>query len=228
MPPPAAEPTWTSPEAVFTSDRPPTAPSWTSPLAERTLASRSTSSAWTSPDAVFTSTAPSRPARGTSAEAMFASTSDPCGVRMRMSNSSPLQPNRFRVPRSRCRGRAARPSGRRGRRGSPRRRRSSSATSAVSTSMRPAPIPKRSFGGSGVANSYLTAIRLLREVRRRGWAGGRRGRCDGRRLPLGEMSERSGYELHRLLLSALAVAGQAAADRGRRRRSRRRDRGPAP
>ena len=187
-------------------------PSWTSPLAERTLASRSTSSTWTSPDAVFTSSAPSRPAARNAAEATFASTSDPCGARMRMSNSSPLKPNRFRpsITMSRPCCSTLRSST------SPRIASTStvvSATSAVSTSMRPAPMPKRSFGGSGVAKSYLTATASSAATSAdAGRAGDRRGRCGDRTSPTRGDVRTVQVRTSCLLLSALAVAGQPAAD----------------
>ena len=154
---------------------------------------------------------------------MLTSGSAPCGVRMRIANSWSCG-RASSASRSRCRGRAVRPSGRRGRLGSPPR---STVVSGRRPS-RPRCGRQRCRSGASAPRGWRTRASPqpppLRGPRK---AGGRRGRCGGRRLPLGECPKGPEMNFIALLLSALAVAGQAAADPGRRRRSRRRRRGPA-
>ena len=84
----ATEPTWTSPDTVFTSSAPPTVSMWTSPLALLTKASDVESRA-TSPAAVLKSTLPYSPAARRSADFVRASIDAPLGqvMRSRMSGA---------------------------------------------------------------------------------------------------------------------------------------------
>src|SRR5262245_24140079 len=89
-----------------------------------------------------------------------------------------------------------------------------SATSALSISMRPPPSPKRSFGGFLVSNSYLTSTSFCAASSWTAGSGaGRACRRAGHRSPIrGDVPTVRVRTSCLLLPSALAVAGQAAAD----------------
>ena len=185
VPPAPAESTWTSPEAVFTSARPPTAPSLHVAARRADLG--------VALDILGLHVArggvhlePAQPAIDVDVGRGDVDVHVGAVRRADADLELAVAAEASSASRSRCRGRAARPSGRRGRLGSPPRRRPWSERRPSRSSMRPAAMPKRSFGASGVANSCLTATASSSAAR----AGGptRSLRAVGG-LPLGEMSE---------------------------------------
>src|SRR5919204_2777808 len=234
--------TWTSPETEFTSSRPATCSSLTSPLAVFTRASPRVSCTVMSPEAVFTSTTPYCPRASTSADFVRMSRSAPSGQVTRRRMSGPRSKEIQKPWRACTSTTTSCPSPRlsssiRADSTSSRTEslveRASSSTcvssvAAVSISMRPEGISKLSRSGPGVEYVSLRITRADGSNERRSGSSGAsaaRSGCaggsphgGGAARPHGAGSARAPVRMGEegrawSLLSALAVAGHAAAAR---------------